>query len=31
VPSAPRCVGLTDLSVMPPQGERTHCSSYFYS
>jgi hypothetical protein len=28
VPSAPRCVGLADLSVMPPQGERTHCSSY---
>jgi hypothetical protein len=31
VPSAPRCVGLADLSVMPPQGERTHCSSFSYS
>jgi hypothetical protein len=28
VPSAPSCVRLADLSVMPPQGEQTHCSSY---
>jgi hypothetical protein len=26
-PSAPSCVGLADLSVMPPQRERTHCGS----
>jgi hypothetical protein len=31
VPSAPRCVGLADPSVMPPQERKTHCSSYSYS
>ena len=31
VPSAPRCVGLADLSVMAPRRGRTHRSSYSYS
>jgi len=30
MPSAPRCVGLADLSVMAPRRGRTHCSSYSY-